>query len=341
VKKALVALPKIRDTALLARTIRDLYKDGAGSKPTAESRFLILHDGLQLAARVGEAFSIELLALVPETLRGVSISAAPDAVRGGSGGPTPIGDLAKKQGQLLERALTLAGHFDQREIAQQIVTEFVELVRSKTEDQRFEIVNVVAKESLRNLRKLGMRDEVDRILGLFQEVVLQKQDSKQLRAKYAAKPEQWARVLQTQLSLASGWLAYDLPQKALPILEEAKTEVLGELGAKLQSLSKPIDYTRLVQAYIVAVGQQEADIGLPALCEFFRRLKPEHLNNGYSSAKFYSRFHLNITEELILAVVSDDFALGPAGRRWLEEDEMLVRRRIHKDMRVHLEKSGL
>jgi hypothetical protein len=39
--------------------------------------------------------------------------------------------------------------------------------------------------------------------------------------------------------------------------------------------------------------------------------------------------------------VSDDFVLGSAGRRWLDEDELLVRRRIHRDMKRHLDRSGL
>ena len=45
----------------------------------------------------------------------------------------------------------------------------------------------------------------------------------------------------------------------------------------------------------------------------------------------YSRFHLNLVEDVIRAIVSDDFALGPTGRKWLDDDEYLVRKRIHAD----------
>jgi cellulose synthase operon protein C len=38
-------------------------------------------------------------------------------------------------------------------------------------------------------------------------------------------------------------------------------------------------------------------------------------------------------EAAVLAVVTDDFALGPAVRRWLDDDEYRVRRRIHRDTR--------
>ena len=39
-------------------------------------------------------------------------------------------------------------------------------------------------------------------------------------------------------------------------------------------------------------------------------------------------------QRVVLAVVADDFALGPAVRRWLDDDEYRVRRRIHADTRA-------
>ena len=70
-------------------------------------------------------------------------------------------------------------------------------------------------------------------------------------------------------------------------------------------------------------------------------MEPGRIVNSFTTSKFYSRFHLNLVEEVVLAVVSDDFALGPAARRWFDEDEYLARRRIHADMKHHLQKSGL
>ena len=70
-------------------------------------------------------------------------------------------------------------------------------------------------------------------------------------------------------------------------------------------------------------------------------MDPARVANSFTTSRFYSRFHLNLVEEVVLAVVNDDFALGPAGRRWLDEDEYLVRRRIHADLRKQLSVSGL
>jgi hypothetical protein len=57
-------------------------------------------------------------------------------------------------------------------------------------------------------------------------------------------------------------------------------------------------------------------------------------------SQWYSQFHLKLVEEAIQAFISDDFALGPSAQRWLSDDEYLVRRRIHDDMRREREKSG-
>jgi hypothetical protein len=42
---------------------------------------------------------------------------------------------------------------------------------------------------------------------------------------------------------------------------------------------------------------------------------------------------LDVIESVVLAVVSDDFTQGTQTRRWLDDDEFLVRRRIHDDHR--------
>ena len=54
----------------------------------------------------------------------------------------------------------------------------------------------------------------------------------------------------------------------------------------------------------------------------------------------YSRFHLNLVEAVVMGMVTDDAALGPAAKRWLEEDEFLIRRRIHADTRHGLTAGG-
>ena len=328
----LAELARIREPAILSKKFRDLYKNGASGRASPESRFMVLYDGLPRAARVGEAFTVELLNLVPETMKASAASAT-------------ISQITLKSCQLLERAMFLAAHFERRDILERLIDQFVELVKSKPEDQRFEWINLVVSQGLRGLRKLGQRDELDRFLRRLQDLVLGGLTPAQLRTKYrgnrpdskALRLDVWPKALQSLLNLAGGWLSLGLDDRAIPILADARAELLARTGPTIAVK----DYTMLAQAYVTALGHGPVETGLPGIEEMFETMLPTLVTNTFTSAKFYSRFHLNLVEETVLAVVSDDFALGPAGRRWLDEDEQLVRRRIHRDVRSALDRSGL
>lgn len=320
-KKELADLHAVKEPAKLADKIRKLHREGVQGKPSNEVKFLVLHEAVPLSHRVGEVFTVELLQLVPEALRGASTGT----------GPEPP-DTPKKQGELLERSLFMAGHFDRSDLVKRLVDEFSELIHAKSEEARFKLINVVAGQCLRSLKKLGMRDEIDRFLARLHTEVLRGATTAELRKKHASKPETWAAVLQTLLNLAAGWLTFGMHDKAKPILDEAHNELLNPNAIKLQ----PKEYTALAQAYVAALGQGPSETGLARIIELFRKMDKARINNTWTTAQFYSRFHLNLVEDVVRAIVSDDFALGPSGRKWLDDDEYLVRKRIHSDMRRHL-----
>jgi hypothetical protein len=324
-RKALTELPRLKDANALARQTRELFRNGVGGRVTPESRFLVLVNALPLAGRVGEAFTVELLGLVPETMRAVAAVSTPPA------------DLPDKQGKLLERALMLAANYDRREIVQQLVDQFVGHVKEiKGDEPRYKLINVVASRGLKSLRKLGLRDEIDRMLQRLQDVVLGGRTPQRMREEMVGKPDVWAKALQSLLHLAGGWLTYGLSEQAAPTLALARAELTGQ-GFALA----PKDFTPLAQAYVAALGQGPAEAGVARVAELFQKMDPARVANSFTSAKFYSRFHLNLVEQVVLALVNDDFALGPAGRRWLDEDEYLLRRRVHADIRKQLAAGGL
>jgi hypothetical protein len=94
-------------------------------------------------------------------------------------------------------------------------------------------------------------------------------------------------------------------------------------------------------AYVAALGHGPVEDGLARIVELFQRADPARVTYSFTTVQFYSRLHLNLIEEVVQSVVSDDFALGPVARRWLDEDEYLIRRRIHRDMKSALAKSEL
>ena len=52
-----------------------------------------------------------------------------------------------------------------------------------------------------------------------------------------------------------------------------------------------------------------------------------------TTSSHFSLSQFDVVEALVLSLVSDDASLDAETRRWLDEDEFLVRRRIHNDMR--------
>ena len=210
-------------------------------------------------------------------------------------------------------------------MVQQVVDLFIDLTKSKTEEQRFELVNVAAPQCLRSLRKMGLRDETDRLLQRLQESILGGTPPAKLRERYAARPDQWGKALQSLLTIAGGWRSFGLVAQAQPILDLARAELTGPHGLRFA----PKDFTALAQATISALGHGPVKEGLAGIAELFAKMDPAKVVNSFTTAKYYSRFHLNLVEEVTLVLVSEDFSLGAAGRRWLEEDEFVIRRRVH------------
>jgi hypothetical protein len=322
-KKELADLHATRNPTRLADQIRKLYKNGLKGRSLKDVQFFLLHDALPISTRVGEAFAVEMIQLVPGVLA--------------AGSDVEDSDLPKKQGELLERAMFLAGHFDRGDLIKKLVDGFTELIRSKSEDARFKLINAVAGQCLRSLKKLGMSDEIDRFLGRLRSEVLRGAPIPELKKKYAAKPDMWGAVLQTLQNLAAGWLTFGMVDQAMALLNEARNELLHPTAVKLEAK----DYTPLARAYVTACGQCPSDTGLAHITELFRKMDPTRITNTWTTSAYYSRFHLNLVEDVVQAIVSDDFALGPSGRRWLDDDEYLVRRRIHADMRRERAKSGV
>ncbi len=319
----LVALPRIADPAALARRIRELYKSGLKGTATDETRLATLSHSLRLAPRVGADFTAELLQHVLAAMKAAEPKSALATME------------TRKLGRLFESALFLAAHFDRRELLRDLVDGVFAVALAKPDDQRYELVNYFAGRCLASLRKVGLRDEIDRLLLRFQDEILKGRTLEQLKTLHGTKPDLWADALQTMLNLAAGWLTFGLVEQAAPILETARAEIHDGARFTVQR------YVNVCRAYAAALGQSPADFGMPRIAELFSIVDPAKVTNTFTSAPYYSRLHLNLVEDVVLAIVSDDFALGHSGQRWLDEDELLVRRRIHRDMREAVQAAGV
>ena len=59
------------------------------------------------------------------------------------------------------------------------------------------------------------------------------------------------------------------------------------------------------------------------------------------NARAHLQPELRVAEAVVLALAREDAAGGSAVRRWLDEDEYLVRRRVHRDMKQALTGIGV
>lgn len=324
----LLLLTDTRNPKHLADRIRWLYQHGAKGKPLIESQCHVVHEALTLAPRVGEQFCLEVLELVPSVLQ-------PNLIAAGYP-PTPA-EITRKRGEIVDRAIVLSAHFGRSDLVQQFVRLLVELVKHEKPESQFILINTAAKQCLRHLKKYGMRDQIEFFLQRMQEEAIQGRSIAEIRIRYEDKPDMWIRALQTLVNLAGGWLTIGLHAEAKPYFDVVRNELLSPNLREKYSLQ----YTELAQSYIAALGHGDSESGLVRIREFFENHETAKIADNWTGSHTYTRLHMKLVEEAIHALVSDEFALGPAGRKWLDDDEYLVRRRIHDDMKRHLERSGL
>jgi hypothetical protein len=322
-KKSLAELANVTDPQRLVDSTKKLVK--ANHSP--ENRLVLLAGLVPLAARAGEEFTVGLLRQVPDVL---------NAVARLNGPKEHLASLAEPQRKLLERSLFFAAHFDRPELVQTLFNRFLDFIRGQSDHDRFTTVFELARECLRSLRKMGLKDEIDLFLRQATELVLQGRMPSQLRVHVGS---YWPDVLGSLLALAEGWLYFGGVDQAKPLVETAREAIFNNSQMSRDKKILPGPLSKVVRSYVSALGQGPVDEALDRIEELFRDM--EKLKDTSSTSSLYSRLHLTVVEEVIRSLISDNIALGDQARRWLDDDEFLVRRRIHGDMKKLLAQSGL
>lgn len=305
------ALPDLTDRQLLAKRIKQLVQ--VQRPPKVQLR--VLSATIQFAPRIGESFAVDLLDRIAPVLNALPARREPI-------------DL-EAEARLLERALFVAAHFDRVEQVQAIVARFLSLLDSQQGDRTFQVLNALAGQCFRGLRKLGLRDEVDHLLQHMSNLVLQGQRLEVVRKRAGTS---WPAALQTLLHIAAGWLYFGRMEQAIPVLNEVRDLLLE--GNLIHH-----EKTALACLYTATLGQASVDLALQRIEELFQQMKP--IPDTYTTNKYYARSQLEVVEAVVLAVVNEEFAAGTATRRWLDDEEYLVRRRIHHDVRTLMNQTGL
>jgi hypothetical protein len=303
----LAALPDVPDRGDAALVVARLLRDAAKGSRGREERNRVVRAGLDLAPRVGEEFARGLLDQALARLDADATS-------------TDANVLADQVVPLLEKALFVAAHFDSLDHVHQLVARFRALLQSRRGSPGLEAIDAAAAQCFRGLRKLGMRQEVDRLLDETAEAVLGGRD---LDAAVQGDPK--GQVLRSLLYVAAGWLCFERQRRAAPVLRAAHS-------ALLQDDVKSRDKAALASAYVAAVGQMPAEAAQKRLLELFERVRG--VRDSQWSNHYFSQAQLKVIESVVLAILGDNFVLGADARRWLDDDEYLIRRRVHADVRA-------
>jgi hypothetical protein len=296
--QALAFLSDVDDKQELERQVRLLLERAAPKRKKDKSdRPRVLKTVLAVAPRLGEAFALEILgqfdAAWAET-HDVEI-----------------------QADLLDNALLLAAHFDQSALVQRFVAKYHEFLK-KDQAEIARHGEALAGHCFRGLRKFGLRDEIEVLLHELAAALTQGGSPAELRRRQG-----WPALLGTLLHVAAGWFFFHKDEEAVRLLEEARLVLYGN------TLSRE-DATKLACRYASTLGQAPVDVALQGIEEMLDKL--EGVYDNFTTHTHFSLSQLMVVEAIVLGIVTEDFAMGGAVRRWLDDDEYLVRRRIHQDL---------
>jgi hypothetical protein len=306
--KALVELTDMTDRKAIVERVQGLLKEIPKGARGHDMRASILKAGLDAAPRVGEDFARELLNQTT-----AAYDALPEAKEVA---------LLELHAAFLEKALFVAAHFDRIEHIHPLLSRFQKMLQAQKGPQAVKALQSLAGQCFRSLRKVGMREEIDQLLGQMAELIL---EGRELSSIDFQKMVHGSEALGALLHVAVGWYYFGRERQAEPVLQTARALLLK---AELH----PREQTALACIYAKAVGQAPVEVAQKRLEEIFRSLKG--IRDTYTTSTHFSVSQLDVLEAVVLAVVSDDFTLGTQARRWLDDDEFLVRRRIHQDLRT-------
>jgi hypothetical protein len=306
---SLTAARALTDRDELARRFGELL---AETGRTSEQEARLLEAALAIAPRVGEAFAGDVLGRLVRIADRFRFTGRREEV--------------SAEAAAVERGLFVAAHFDRAETVPRLLACLdrllaVRRVAGATPEGPDDPLVALVGQGLRGLRRLGLRDEADRLLQRLSERLMPTPDLNALRRRSPS----WPATLRRLLALTGGWFYVGRDDQAEVVLEEARQVLLGN------EVQDSTEQTNLAVAYMDALGQAPVSLALPRVEEVFHQL--HGVKDSLLTKTHYSLAQLRLIEAAVLAVVNDDFTLAPVARRWLDDDEYVVRRRIHNDVR--------
>ena len=301
--REMARLSDLHDRGEIIQRFEQLFNGKQKIEGTTKADPRILIAALDLAPRLGHAFAEAMLDRVATQL-----AKSKDV---------------EKTAEMLEKSVFLAAHFDRKDDVKRFVARLHQLLQDRQGLTYEKLIRLITG-SFRSLRKLGLRDCVAELMTQLG-VLVEAEKASHSKSATALVSDTRSKFHCLLLELAAGWFFFGEEQKARKILDDARDLLLRK---ELYSIHQ----AELSAAYLTALGQAPMEFALARIMEFFRKVEGVH--DLWQTTSHFSLSRIHVVEAMMLAIISDDFTLDPEARKRLDDDEFLVRRRIHRDVRA-------
>ncbi len=188
----------------------------------------------------------------------------------------------------------------------ELVARLKDLIAELGAEHAAEVAKTLG-QCLRSLRRVGLLEEAAELLS----------------AVATSVGGAGSAALVARLHLAAGLADVGRMDRAEPIFVEGKQALAGT------SLLL-VDRLEITRALATALGHAPQAVATAEIAALAKQLP--QISDSFNTNSHFCLSVIQFMESLVLGLASEQLVLGQLGRRWLDEDEYLVRRRIHRDL---------
>ena len=210
---------------------------------------------------------------------------------------------------LVEEALVLAAHFGHESLTDALAEQFATLIGELGPEQAPAIASVL-EGALRTLRRVGLRERAAHLLEAVAAI------------SEGGAPE----LVIARVHVAGGLIYLDEAARAAPMMSGARRALDEDMPMK--------ERLELMRAVAGAAALLPAEARIEELTWLSKALPT--ITDSFSTNSHFCLSLLHFLESLVTGLVPPDRGRDGPAAAYLDEDEHLVRRRIHRDLTAAL-----
>jgi hypothetical protein len=242
---------------------------------------------------------LEFLEALPEPLAVPRMRAALQFIRS-----TPL----EAQPKLLRNALLLAGYYDRSDLIAEVLATLARSDADLTANQPAKYAELLGR-CAPVLRRSNYESEIAALLTKLEERVAGDNGLASVIAR--------VHIAAAFASLGQSGRVHAAFVSALALLPE---------------LTAPADHQALLREISVALSRSSPGQAIAGARTLMEQLA--NTSDSMSTNSHYCLAVIHLMEAVVTALASEDLVLSEWARRWIEEDEHLLHRRIHRDLAV-------